>query len=360
MEASRHSRSYVRGPFNMTQIFDLYVAIPGGVGWAPVEHMGNLLGGYLGVDPIMVNAKASLSKLTKILGTLPRPSSQQKVAIVIASDPGQLNAIAQARYLARRYSAVYGWVIDSFWDDRIPRIAKSTSIYTKIFVTDPDDVQAWRHNGVKNVDLLPWGTDVWENFEERMTAASTKTTDLVRVGRQPTAWDNDKHTATLAESRSLSFEGRPGFGSSVDSSVQLLHEAFARAKAVLAFSVRVSPAPYTHPTKDYVTARWLDALAWGCLVVGKRPQSAGADVLLWEGATADITPDDAEQGMAEVAAALKSYSKDTAERHVRLALENLDWRHRFKELFKAIGHSSQQLDDELALMKQAYLTPGKE
>lgn len=344
----------------MTQLIDLYVATPGGPGWAPVNNMGNLLGSYLGVDPIKVDTKESLTKLTKVLGALPRLSAKNRIAIVIACDPGQLNAIAQARYAFRRYSAVYGWVIDSFWDDRIPRIAKSSSTYTKIFVTDPDDVQDWREKGVNNVELLTWGTDVWSNFDARIAAASAKSTDLVRVGRQPVAWDDDTNTASLAEKHSLVFEGRPGFGNSVDSSVQLLHEAFARAKSVLAFSVRVSPAPYTHPTKDYVTARWLDALAWGCLVVGQKPQSAGADLLLWDGATADINPDDADLGINEVSLALQGYSEDTAERHVRLALEKLDWRHRFKELFSAIGYSSKKLDAELALMQQLYLTPGKE
>ncbi len=344
----------------MTPIFDLYVATPGGPGWAPVENMAKLLGSYLGTSPIQVDNRSSLTKLTKVLGTLPRFSSKKRIAIVIACDPGQLNAIAQTRFVFKRYSAVYGWVIDSFWEDRIPRIAKSSSTYTKIFVTDPGDVQDWREKGIKKVDLLPWGTDVWSNFNERIAAASAKTTDLVRVGRQPIAWDDDTNTAALAQKHSLVFEGRPGFGNSVDSSVRLLHEAFKRAKSVLAFSVRVSPAPYTHPTKDYVTARWLDALAWGCLVVGQKPRSAGADLLLWDGATVDISHNNVEQGMGEVEVALKSYSKDTAERNVRLALEKLDWRHRFKELFTTIGYSSEQLDNELALMKQSYLAPDKE
>lgn len=343
----------------MTQRFDLYVATPGGPGWAPVESMGNLLGMYLGVAPVKVNDKASLSKLTKILGALPRLSSQQKVAIVVACDPGQLNSIAQVRYITNRYSSIYGWVIDSFWDDRIPRIARSTSTYTKIFVTDPDDVQAWQKNGVTNVGLLPWGTDVWGNFEERLSATGSKTTDLIRVGRQPTAWDNDELTSSLAYKQELIFEGRPGFGSSDKDSVRLLHEAFARAKAALAFSVRVSPTKYTHPTKDYVTARWLDALAWGCVVVGQKPQSAAADLLLWEGATVDINPHDMAQGMTEIKNALADYSPLVAERHVRLALEKFDWRHRFNELFAEIGYSSDKLTQELISMQQAFLSTEK-
>lgn len=343
----------------MTQRFDLYVATPGGPGWAPVENMGNLLGRYLGVTPIQVDNKASLTKLTKILGALPRLSSQQRVAVVVACDPGQLNTIAQARYLTNRYSAIYGWVIDSFWDDRIPRIARSTSTYTKIFVTDPDDVQAWQKNGVNNVGLLPWGTDVWSNFEERISATASKTTDLIRVGRQPIAWDNDELTSSLAHKQELTFEGRPGFGSSVEDSVRLLHEAFARAKAALAFSVRVSPTKYTHPTKDYITARWLDALAWGCVVVGQKPQSAATDLLLWEGATVDISPHDVTQGMTEIKNALADYSPLVAERHVRLALEKFDWRHRFNELFAEIGYSSDKLTQELISMQQAFISTEK-
>ena len=165
--------------------------------------------------------------------------------MVIASDPGQLYAVAQRSFAFRRYGAIYGWVIDSFWDDRIPAIAKS-SVYDRIFVADADDVQPWTAAGVKTPGVLPWGADVWSSFSERLATLPSKTTDLLRVGRQPAAYEDDEATARLAKELGLSFEGRPPFGANDRESAQHLQDSLNRAKFLLAFSTSVSPAPYTH------------------------------------------------------------------------------------------------------------------
>ena len=89
---------------------------------------------------------ASLKPATKILARVPRIRGKGRTAIVIASDPGQLYAIAQPRLVARRYAEIYGWVIDSFWDDRIPAIA-TNGTYNTVFVADRDErarlAQCW-------------------------------------------------------------------------------------------------------------------------------------------------------------------------------------------------------------------------
>ena len=124
-----------------------------------------------------VDVGASLSKETKLLARLPRLKGGSNRCLVIASDPGQLYAISQRSFAFRRYGAIYGWVIDSFWDDRIPAVAKS-STYDRIFVADVDDVQPWTAAGVKNPGVLPWGADVWSAFSDRLAALESKSTDL--------------------------------------------------------------------------------------------------------------------------------------------------------------------------------------
>lgn len=331
----------------MTHNIDIYVATPGGPGWAPVHTMAELLATYLKGNYEEVDATASLKLTTKLMAALPRVKAGKRMALVIASDPGQLNAIAQAHLALKPYTAIYGWVIDSFWDDRIPRIAKATKTYTSIFVTDPDDKKAWEARGVRNVKVLPWGTDVWSNVDDRLLAAEAKTTDLLRVGRQPSAWDDDTHTATRAVEHHLAFRGRPGFGNSVSESVTILNTELSRAKTVLAFSVRASPAGYTHPTKDYITARWLDALAWGAVVAGQRPSSAATEELLWEGATVDLSPTDVDAGLQTLREALPTLTPERARANVLNALEGLDWRHRFKTLLDCMGARSPHLENDL-------------
>lgn len=331
----------------MTQNIDVYVATPGGPGWAPVHAMAELLSTYVTGNYEEIDARKSLKITTKLIATLPRFKAGKRMAIVIASDPGQLNAIAQAHLLFSRYTAIYGWVIDSFWDDRIPRIAKATTTYTTIFVTDPDDKKAWEAQGVRNVVVLPWGTDVWSTIDDRLRFADAKTTDLLRVGRQPLAWDNDAHTADRADEHRLIFRGRPGFGDSVSESISILNTELSLAKSVLAFSVRASPTSYTHPTKDYITARWLDALAWGAVVVGQRPDSAATEELLWEGATLDLSPTDVDAGLSTLRNALPTFTQENAKANVLSALERLDWRHRFKTMLDCMGTHSPRLESDL-------------
>ena len=118
---------------------DIIVAVPSGAGWVPVHAMAELLARYTGGTVHTVDVGASLSKETKLLARLPRIKGGSNRCLVIASDPGQLYAISQRSFAFRRYGAIYGWVIDSFWDDRIPAVAKS-STYDRIFVADVDDV----------------------------------------------------------------------------------------------------------------------------------------------------------------------------------------------------------------------------
>ena len=176
---------------------DIIVAVPSGAGWVPVHAMAELLARYTGGTVHTVDVGASLSKETKLLARLPRLKGGSKRCLVIASDPGQLYAISQRSFAFRRYGAIYGWVIDSFWDDRIPAVAKS-STYDRIFVADVDDVQPWTAAGVKAPGVLPWGADVWSKFSDRLAALESKSTDLLRVGRQPAAYEDDEATAALA------------------------------------------------------------------------------------------------------------------------------------------------------------------
>ncbi|MFW0119788.1 glycosyltransferase family 1 protein [Rothia sp. P5764] len=338
---------------------DVYVAVPKEPGWAPILSMADLLCGYLETQPILLDTSSSLSLSTRLLGMIPRRKSGKRQALVIAYDPGQLNAIAQNHLFLKQYSACFGWVIDSFWTERIPRIARSNQTYTKIFVTDPADLEDWRRAGVESLGILQWGTDVWSNLSDRLASVEHKTTDLLRVGRQPVAWKNDAITAQVAQEHGLIFEGRPGFGKSADASAKMLNNALSQTKSVLAFSVKVSPRNYTHPTKDYITGRWLDALAWGAVVVGQKPDSASSRDLLWDTATVDISPDDIRRGMKQISEALDSFSRKQASINILNSLENFDWRHRFSSLFDHMGITSKKLNQDMSDMSQILIQERK-
>ena len=323
---------------------DIILAVPSGPGWAPIHEMARLMASYLDARIVTPDPSASLKPATKILARVPRIRGKGRTAIVIASDPGQLYAIAQPRLVARRYAEIYGWVIDSFWDDRIPAIA-TNGTYNTVFVADRDDVHDWRSVGVKNVRVLPWGADVWSRFEEHL--AHPKTTDLRRVGRQPAAYEDEERTAECARQAGITFAGRPPFGATDRESVESLQRALTNAKFLLAFSTLVSPASYTHPNKEYITGRWTDALAHGVTVVGQVPKTESTREILWDGATVDIDPQDARVGLDAVAQLVSEWTPEQSRNQVRMALQRLDWRHRFAELFQAAGLCSPRLDADL-------------
>lgn len=333
---------------------DILVAVPSGAGWAPLHAMAELLARYTGGTVHTVDVGASLSKETKLLARLPRLKGGSKRCLVIASDPGQLYAVAQRSYVFRRYGAIYGWVIDSFWDDRIPKIARS-STYDRIFVTDFDDVQPWVSAGVKTPGVLPWGADVWSTFSDRMAVLESKSIDLLRVGRQPLAYEDDDLTAALATRQGLNFAGRILFGADDYESYRLLLQALNKAKFLLAFSNSVSPTTYTHPTKEYITARWTDALASGVTVVGKVPNTTTVREILWDGATIDIDHADARVGLAQVADATSRWTPAQGEQQIRQALQHLDWRHRFVQLCEAMGEVPASLKADCEAMRAQYV-----
>lgn len=329
----------------------LVVAVPRDAGWSPVWRMVALLGHYLGADPMELDVRGKVSSWKKATAPIRKRGSHGGVLVLVASDPGQLNALLQRGVAAHRYERVVAWVVDSFWWDRIPRIA-SSGLIDRIYVTDPGDVSAWLRSGVNGVRCLPWGTDALAaaRHPEAARPLVPKEVDVLRVGRQPPAWDDDRHVARAARRRGLTFHGRPSFGTTAEQAYCSLTHELARSRFVLAFSARVSPADYTHPTADYLTGRWLDALAHGCTVAGARPLSAAADLLLWDGATLELPVDDVDEGMAALAAAVQDWTPATAQRNRRAALLGLDWRWRFAELLRDIEVDSPSLRSDIDVL----------
>src|SRR4051795_9364264 len=87
-----------------------------------------------------------------------------------------------------------------------------------------------------------------------------------------------------------------------------LMRRLAEVKFTLAFSNSVSPASYTHPTRQYLTGRWTDSLASGAVVAGILPDCDATDELLWPGATLDLGTTDRGLGIERLAAAVDSWT----------------------------------------------------
>lgn len=200
------------------------------------------------------------------------------------------------------------------------------------------------------MEALPWGADAL-GIRDAAGDEPGRPVDLLRVGRQPPAWEDDEATARAARELGVAFAGRPGFGSSPEDSALLLGRAEEQAKFVLAFSNAVAPAAYTHPRREYLTGRWFDALAHGAGVLGRLPRTELAQRLLWEGACREIAVDSAARGLEQVRAFVASWSPQEAARNRSLACRYLDWRHRFAQLLAAAELTSPALDRDLARIR---------
>lgn len=328
----------------MSEVDVVYVRA-GGQGWGPVDELAELCLRLLPSATLTtIDDRGDVHLLRKLAGAVPSPRRGGRVLLMIASSPAHLAHAARLRQWLPGYSYRAAWVIDSFWTERVARLAQGRGHFDHVFVTDGDLVPEWERLTGGPVSWLPWGSDC---LALPAGLPVQRPTDVLRLGRQPAAWDDDTRTVALAADLGLVAEGRPRMERDSRANQRVVREALGRSKFVLAFSNRVSPAAYTHPSREYVTGRWTDALSAGATVAGVAP--APAHHILWPEATIEIDPDDPSRGLRQVAEAVAHWSPEVAERQRRLAARHLDWRWRIKRVLDTLGiDESEALAAELA------------
>lgn len=311
--------------------------------------LARLAAELLEADLVELSMTREPSKLAKLAAVVPRRRGDE-ACLVIAPQPGQLQALLSLDHWRRGYSHVSAWVIDSFLTDRIPFMARGRGHIDQLFVTDAELVDEWSTQTGIPTHWLPFGSDVLDLG----SAVSDRPTDVLRVGRMPAAWEDDEHVQAAVEARGLVYGGRTPFYEDPLDNQRALLGAMARSKFVLAFNNVAAPAVYTHPTHQYLTGRWTDALSSGAVVAGLKPQCLATDRLLWPGATLDFTSTDLEAGIVSLVDAVAAWTPETAHRNHHEALQHLDWRLRFEELCQVAGLGiSKSLGAELVRLRAA-------
>jgi hypothetical protein len=320
------------------------VLIEAGAGWQPIRHVAELAASLLqGRLTIIARDEIRAGTLNRLRVLQPRRRGADP-CLVIAPGPGDLDACTQVEGWSDRFGFVAAWVIDSFWAEWVPRRFRFTRNIDHFFVTNPEDVDAWRRGTGVPTSVLAWGTDALKLG----SGSAARDIDLLRIGRQPGEWDDDVGTAAAAARYGLRFGGRPPMPPDPRQSHANLLRVLARARFVLAFSNAVDPQAYTHPTREYVTGRWMDALAAGAVVCGIPPECEVARRSFWPGALLRLHSTDREAGLATVRAAVQAWTPEIALRNYRGALQRLDWRWRLRELAGFMGIESGVLNHELA------------
>jgi hypothetical protein len=324
---------------------DILYLRAGGSGWGPVDELAALTARLVDGRLLTVEDRGEVSPARKLLGQLPRHRAGRRSLLVLASNPAHLAYAARLSHWLPGYRRTAAWVIDSFWSDRISRMARHRGHFDRVFITDEDLREEWERATGAEVHWAPWGTDTLAIAD----LPAERPVDVLRIGRQPAAWDDDGRTKAAASAAGLTFEGRPPMDPHPVVNQRNVRAALLRAKFVLAFSNRVSPAPYTHPSREYLTGRWTDALGAGATVAGVAPASAGRT--LWPGATVEIDPSDLEHGMEQLRTAVDDWSRSRPGLQHASARTALDWRWRIQDIADALDITTTQvLRDEIALV----------
>src|SRR6266404_3720369 len=254
---------------------------------------------------ILTADRSRPSNTTKILSVLrqrTRNGASDETCLLVCKGPADLLAVLNIENWRKRFRYLTAWIIDSFWLDHIPRSIRFRNPFDHIFVTSLEDVSRWREITGVATTWLPWGTDALRLGQ----GGAHREWDLMRVGRQPSEWEDDLDAAVAAGSLGIRYRGRPDSGDlNALQNQKLMMNAYGASKFILAFSNAVNCDPNNHPTREYLTGRWVDALGCGSIVAGIAPRGPNSDGLLWDGATLELGSVRRSEGLQVIAGALK-------------------------------------------------------
>ncbi|MDM9628898.1 hypothetical protein QTL95_23655 [Rhizobium sp. S152] len=322
--------------------------VPFETGWSPISHMQQLLADL--TDSKIEDVSQSKSNRLKSLyyRYAPRPySTDDRVALFITTSAMEARKFVPVAKALGGFSRTAIWIIDSFWTDAAVQERKLIDRHFDIvaYMQSYDD-ELYRKLFGDRALRLEWGSDALNLG----TAGADREVDLLRMGRQPADWEDDDVTMQDCANRGIRFRGRPPLLSKVDDFPELMRAHYSRTKYVLANSNIAAPAPYTHPTKAYMTGRWTDALACGATVAGIPPEGDIA-LLDWPEALLRFRNLDRRDGLDQLQSALADWTPAVAARNHLGALRQLDWRWRFAKLLNALDVKSPRLDKEMQALR---------
>lgn len=319
-------------------------------GWAPITHMAKLACRLLEAQSCDLGEGQGSrwrARLRPALSTLPHGGNGGDIFIL--RNPSELLQVLSHPALLEKRAFRAIWIIDSFWTENLVWPARRLfSRFDLVGYTRQGDGPIYHELCGDRAVFLGWGTDALDLG----SGEGNRAWDILRVGRQPEAWDDDPKTETSCAARGLRFHGRPPFSPNSQSQQHdLMQNWYAQAKVLIAHSNLAAPAPYTHPSKDYITARWTDALACGAVIAGVQP-AGDMGLIDWKGATLSFEDIELDRNLDQVAQALADWTPDVAANNYLEALRRLDWRWRIFKIADRLGCTSKPLQSEMARLEE--------
>ncbi|WP_299489202.1 glycosyltransferase [Acaryochloris sp. IP29b_bin.137] len=278
---------------------------------------------------------------------------QLKVLFVICLSAPALNMVTSIPNWRRQFDLVVGFVIDAWF---LPSYPKETYQFDHLFVPVLEAVDVIQQRFDLSVSLLPFGADVLLHG----TQSVNRPVDVMSFGRTPLNFHQALSRTFNQPNSKMLYYRHPAvdrswhpkndrYATRVDCEYRLLfHQMMRRSKIVLAFdplydtdqlyeSHKVNTRPWHFP-HSILSLRWIEGVAAGCAILGKRPTTALADQALnWDDATIDL-PDDPQVWMDFTQKLLSDHDRLKAI-HYRNYFESLsrhDWRHRIRHMFETL------------------------
>ena len=320
---------------------------PHGHFYQSVTYMAHLAAELFEAELLIISDQ-QISRFKRQLNFLTPRIRGGNSCLLICAGPEQLWSLYSIPRWRTRFGKLVGWVIDSYYLDRVTRGMDYCRQFDHLLVTRKEDIEEWTRRLKTPTTWVPWGSDVLRLGSQQ----SERPWDVIRIGRQPDEWDDDCEVARDCEKMSLSFHGRPAVSEDGITGQRHLMSLCAQSKFHLAFSNTAHFSDYTHPTREYITARWADALSSGTTVAGIPPRCAEVDELFWPGATLDLGTVHRKEGLQIIADACRSWRPEHAQTNYLRSLERLDWRWRFAKIANIMNESPSKLRAEIDLLKR--------
>jgi hypothetical protein len=320
-------------------------------GWVAIDEFENLLARLGGFRIVVPRGRRPLPGLLgqvrdKTLGAFARfgPIKEKgELLLVVAHSPGDLRMLSSLTNARKRFRYIAGYVIDSYFTEDF---GSSVKAYDHIFSTTQEGADEVRNRFKVSSSVLRQGFDClnWACSD------SDRCIDLIGFGRQPASYHLAFQRAFHTHESPLLYLHSPIgtlTGEAVWRERPMLLKLLQRSNISLAFHLLVEPASDRPKSPNFVTSRWFESLASGCIIVGKRPPGAMANELFsWPNALIEL-PDEPDKAVAMIQnlASDARFVQTTRRRNIIEMLERHDWRYRLRDIYE---HFHLELPDLLA------------
>jgi hypothetical protein len=258
--------------------------------------------------------------------------TRAELLLVVARAPVDLRLIYSIGNARRRFRYIAGYVIDSYF---MEGFEPSVRYYDHIFSTTQEGADLVRTKFGIPSSILRQGFDClnWANLD------SGRCIDLIGFGRQPSSFHLEFQRSFHTSRSNLLYLHSPLgnlSGTAVWDERPMILKLMQRSKLSLAFHLLVEPRGNRPRAASFVTSRWFESLATGCVVVGKRPLGQMAvDLFPWTDALIELPDIPSEAAdIIKTMASNKSFLHRTRTRNVIEMCCRHDWRYRIRDIYE--------------------------